>query len=52
MPIGKCTMKANIVIQSNIKQEQNYKDGMKMKLKLQSNIIVHINIAQDVTQYI
>ena len=23
MPIGRCTMKANIVIQSNIKQEQN-----------------------------
>ena len=45
-------MKENIVIQSNIKQEQNYKDGMKMKLKLQSNIIVHINIAQDVTQSI
>ena len=23
MPIGRCTMRANIVIQSNIKQEQN-----------------------------
>ena len=44
-------MKANIVIQSNIKQEKNSKDGMKVKLKLQSNIIAHINIAQDFTRY-